>query len=92
MPLEVSSLKLGELQVSSKGSKQVPLTQNGEVLKWTPGPLQVLFHPKAYNDPNASRASVCFKSAPEVEVYVRELEAWVLKQVSSNPQLYLGPN
>ena len=90
MPLEVSSLKLGELQVSSKGSKQVPITQNGELLKWTPGPLQVLFHPKAYNDPSASRVSV--KSTPEVEAYVQQLEAWVLKQVSSNPQLYLGPH
>ena len=90
--IEVSSLKLGELQVSSKGTKQVPITQNGEVLKWTPGPLQVLFHPKAYNNPNASRVSVCFKSTPEVETYVRELEAWVLKQVSSSPQLYLGPH
>ena len=25
-------------------------------------------------------------------MYVRELEAWVLKQVSSSPQSYLGPN
>ena len=88
--LEMSSLKLGELVVTGKGSKLVPLTSQGNVLKWTPGSLQILFQPKAYNDPSAARVSVCFKSTSEIESYIENLESWVLSEVSSNPQTYLG--
>lgn len=89
-PLETKSLKLGELQVNGKGAKHIPLTSNGGVLKWTPGPSQILFHPKAFNDPSASRVSVCFRSSGAIEAYVTELEAWILNEVSSNPLAYLG--
>ena len=88
--LEMTSLKLGEVTLLGKGAKVTPLTSNGETLKWTPGPLQILFQPKAFNDPSATRVSVCFKSTPEIECYISELEAWILKEVASNPQMYLG--
>jgi len=88
--LETSALKLGEITLLGKGAKVTPLTSNGDALKWRPGPLQILFQPKAYNDPAATRVSVCFKSTPEIEEYIDELEAWILKEVSSNPQMYLG--
>ena len=88
--LETNALKLGEVTLLGKGAKVAPLTSHGDVLKWTPGPLQVLFQPKAFNDPSATRVSVCFKSTPDIEDYIVELEAWILKEVSSNPQMYLG--
>ena len=88
--LEMTNLKLGEITTLGKGAKVTPLTSNGEVLKWCPGALQILFEPKAFNDPGATRVSVCFKSTPEIEAYIRELESWILKEVSSNPQMYLG--
>ena len=90
MPVAEMNLKLGELALTGKGAKMVPLTAQGEVLKWTPGPLQILFQPKAFNDPSASRVSVCFRSTPEVEQYVQELEAWILNEVTQNPAIYLG--
>ena len=88
--LETNALKLGEVTLLRKGAKVAPLTSNGDVLKWTPGPLQVLFQPKAFNDPNASRVSVCFSSNDEIEEYIKTLEAWILKEVTSNPHQYLG--
>jgi hypothetical protein len=88
--LEMTSLKLGEVALIGKGAKVAPLTCDGGTLKWTPGPLQILFQPKAFNDPAATRVSVCFKSTPHIEEYIEELEAWILKEVASNPQLYLG--
>ena len=87
---EMANLKLAEYTLLGKGGKMAPLTDNGGFLKWTPGPAQVLFQPKAFNDPSASRVSVCFKSAPEIEQYIEELESWIVKEVSSNPQLYIG--
>jgi hypothetical protein len=88
--LEMTSLKLGEITLLGKGAKVTPLTSNGGILKWTPGPLQILFQPKAFNDPTATRVSVCFKSTSEIEDYIEQLEACFLKEVSSNPQMYLG--
>jgi hypothetical protein len=88
--IEMASLKLGEITLLGKGAKVTPLTSNGGILKWTPGPLQILFQPKAFNDPTATRVSVCFKSTSEIEDYIEQLEAWILKEVSSNPQMYLG--
>jgi hypothetical protein len=88
--LETSALKLGDLQLTGKGAKHIPITRNNEALKWNPGPSQILFHPKAYNDPSASRVSVCFRSTPEIEAYVTKLEEWILNAVSSNPSAYLG--
>ena len=90
MPLETSGLKLGELTLIGKGAKVAPLTSKCETLKWTPGPSQILFQPKAYNDPTASRVSVCFRSTSEIEEYVRELEDWILKEVADSPLTYLG--
>ena len=86
----MKSLNLGEVALIGKGAKVAPLTSNGGTLKWTPGPLQILFQPKAFSDPAATRVSVCFKSTPQIEEYIEELESWILKEVASNPQQYLG--
>jgi len=88
--LETSALKLGEVTLLGKGAKVAPLTSNSDALKWRPGPMQILFQPKAFNDPTATRVSACFKSTPEIEEYIYELESWILKEVTSNPQMYLG--
>ena len=88
--LETRALKLGEVTLLGKGAKVAPLTSHGEALMWRPGPMQILFQPKAFNDPTATRVSVCFKSNPEIEEYIHELESWILKEVASNPQMYLG--
>ena len=88
--IEMTSLKLGEITILGKGAKVTPLTSNGSILKWTPEPLQILFQPKAFNDPAATRVSVCFKSTSEIEDYIEQLESWILKKFSSNPQMYLG--
>jgi hypothetical protein len=88
--LEMTNLKLGEITLLGKGAKVTPLTSDGAVLKWTPGSLPILFQPKAFNDPAATRVSVCFGSNSDIEDYIRTLEAWILKEVQSNPQKYLG--
>ena len=90
-PIEFSKLKLGELQLQAKGAKHIPLFYNGEQqFKWHPGALQMLWQPKTFNDPTATRVSICFQTTPEVENYIRVLETWVLDQVKANPQMYLG--
>jgi hypothetical protein len=90
-PLETRDLKLGELTLIGKGAKVAPLTtSNAGPVKWMPGRLQMLFQPKAFNDPAASRVSACFRTTPGVEEYISELESWIIQEVASNPQMYLG--
>ena len=88
MPLETSSLSLGELQISSKGAKQIPLHSSGEPLTWRPGPLRVQWEPKAFNDPDASRVAICFQSTDAVANYMQQLEGWVLKTLAPAPKRY----
>ena len=89
-PLETSRLSIGELVVSQKGAKQVPILFCDQPLTWRPGPLSVLWQPKAFNDPDASRVAVCFTSTPEVEAYLSALDAWVLTAVAAAPRKYFG--
>jgi len=88
--LETSVLSLGELQVSGKGAKQVPLFCQDGPLVYRPGHLNVQWQPKAFNDPEASRVAICFRSTPEVETYFSQLDEWVLKAMASTPRRYFG--
>ena len=90
MPLEISDLSLGDVQVNSKGAKQVPLHQGHNTLTWQPGPLRVKFQPAAFNDPSATRVSICFDVNEEVESYLKVLEDWVIKTVAASSRKYLG--
>ena len=90
MPLQMNSLSLGELVVSGKGAKQIPLQSHDEPLVWRPGPLRVQWEPKAFNDPEASRVAICFQSTDAVQNYLQQLEAWVLKTLASDPRRYFG--
>ena len=89
-PLETSRLSIGDLLVSSKGGKSVPIYDCEQPLVWKPGPLSVTWQPKAFNDPSATRVSICFNSNPEVEAYLSALDAWVLKAVAAAPRKYFG--
>ena len=90
MPLETSRLSIGDLVISSKGGKSVPIYDCEQPLLWKPGPIQVAWQPKAYNDPDATRVAICFHSTDAVEAYLRTLDAWVLKAVAAAPKKYFG--
>ena len=89
-PLETSRLSIGDLLVSSKGGKTVPIYDCEQPLVWKPGHLSVTWQPKAFNDPSATRVSICFNSNPEVEAYLSALDAWVIKAVAAAPRKYFG--
>ena len=87
---ETSTLSLGELQVSSKGAKQIQLFSRDAPLVWRPGPLRVQWQPKAFNDPEASRVAICFQSNEEVEAYLQALDTWVIKTLALASKKYFG--
>ena len=88
--LETSRLSIGEIFLTAKGPKQAPISQGDQPLVFRPGRLGVVWQPKAYNDPDASRVVICFTSNAEVEAYLSELDAWVIKAVAANPRKFFG--
>ena len=90
MPLEVNSLSLGDLTISGKGTKQIPLRCKDGLLKLQPGPSRVLWQPQAFNDPTATRVPICFEATPEVEDYISRLDDWVIKALAADSQRYFG--
>ena len=88
--LEIKTLSLGELSVSGKGSKSIPLYSQDAPLVWRPGPLRVQWQPKAYNDPEANRVAVCFQATDAVEAYLHVLEDWVIKTLALAPKKFFG--
>ena len=90
MPLEVNSLSLGDLTVTGKGTKQIPLRCKDGLLKLQPGPSRVLWQPQAFNDPTATRVPICFEASPEVEDYINRLDDWVIKALAADSLRYFG--
>ena len=87
MPIETSGLTLGDVSLSGKGAKSVPILP---ATMWSPGELRVLWQPSGFNDPSANRVAVSFTSTPEVEADIQQLESWVLETLATNPQKYFG--
>ena len=90
MPLEVNSLSLGDLTVTGKGTKQIPLRCKDGLLKLQPGPLRVMWQPQAYNEPTATRVPICFEATPEVEQYIHQLDEWAIKALAADSQRLFG--
>ena len=88
--LETNTLSLGELQISSKGAKQIQLFSRDAPLVFRPGALRVQWQPKAFNDPDASRVAICFQSNEEVESYLQALDSWVIKTLALASKKYFG--
>ena len=63
LAIGVPTIKLGELQTSSEGQKSIPVcyaSDQGDRVFTFPGQQDVPFNPCAYQEPDASRLSLCF--------------------------------
>ena len=90
MPLEVTSLTLGDLTTTGKGTKQIPLRCKDGLLRFQPGSLRVLWQPAAYNEPSATRVPICFEATPEVEDYINTLDDWMVKKLATDSNRFFG--
>ena len=82
----MNSLSLGDLTVTGEGTKQTPLRRKDGLLKFSPGPLRVLWQPQAFQDPTATRVPICFEVTPQVEQYIEALDSWVVQKLAANSQ------
>ncbi len=89
--LDISALKLGALQVSAKGAKQVPLTyHNDKSIFLQLGPLSTLFEPSAFGDPAATRVNLCLSTTEPVEETLHELDRRVVELLAADSAKYFG--
>ena len=89
--LDPSAIKLGALQVSAKGAKQVPLFYENDKSIFTQiGPLQVLFDPSAFGDPSASRVNLCLPTNENVEETLQELDLRIIELLAGDSARYFG--
>ena len=74
--IDLGSLCLGEVTVSGKGAKQIPLsTVSGEAVLWKPkDAMTVLFEPSAYNQPDATRVNLCLSVTPDIASSLADLD------------------
>ena len=88
--IDLGSIALGDVVTTGKGAKQIPLTTiGGEAVTWLPkDALTVLFEPSAYNQPDATRVSLCLSVTPGVASSLADLdERCVTTLAAQSPKL-----
>ncbi len=89
--LDTSAIKLGALQVSAKGAKQVPIFYTNDKSVFVQlGPLSTLFEPSAFGDATATRVNLCLSTDTDAEERLRELDAHIVRLLVPETQKLFG--
>ena len=83
--IETSALTIGDVSSSGKGARTCPILP---ATLWSPGELQVLWQPKAYDGSDANRVSISFQPTHTDEKELLALEAWVLATVTADKRFF----
>lgn len=83
--IETSALTIGDVSSSGKGARTCPILP---ATLWSPGELQVLWQPKAYDGSDANRVSISFQPTHTAEKELLALEAWVLATVTADKRFF----
>ena len=88
---QLNKLTLGPLLTTSKGAKQIQISNDGGPLIFTPKEyLEIPFEPSHFSDKESSRLSICFAPTPELESFQRILETWCQKALAVKSKEFLG--
>ena len=88
---DISAIILGDLQVSTKGAKSVPLSYiGGKSAFLQASSLTPLFEPSAFNDPSATRVNLCLSTNDIVEAPLTELDAHLVTLLTAASQKLFG--
>ena len=89
--LDISAIKLGLLQVSTKGAKQVPLfNKNDTSIFCQLGPVSVCYEPSAFGDPTASRVNIVLSTNEFMERVLSELDAHIVALLAADSAKFFG--
>ena len=84
--------KLGDLIVSSKGAKQIPVTNKaGSPLIWMHDEsLSVCYQPSAFNDPDATRVNICLGTTDSLAEQLKSLDSSLVTAIAADSKKYFG--
>jgi hypothetical protein len=91
--IDTTALSLGDVVVTGKGAKQIPLIskQNGEAVTWNPQDfLTVMFEPSAYNQPDATRLNLCLSVTPAVARSLSAFDEWLTTTLAAESLRLFG--
>ena len=87
----IARLKLGPLTVTSKGSKQIQISNDDGPLVWQPSEsLEVPFEPSNFSDKESSRVNICFVPTDEIQSCLELFESWCIKALTKEAKELLG--
>ena len=84
--------KLGDLIVTSKGAKQIPVTTKASSpLIWMHSEsLSPCYQPSAFNDPDATRVNLCLQMTDSLAQQLKSFDAALITAIAANSKAYFG--
>ena len=87
----LNKLAFGKLVTTSKGAKQIPITNEDGPLTWQPSDfLEIPFEPSNFSDKESSRVNICFAPTEEISNSLNLFESWLVKSLAKQSKELLG--
>ncbi len=91
MSSSIPAITLGAVQSSGRGQKSIPITGNdGKQVYLYPDALQVPFNASAFQNPDASRVSLCFTPTDSLKTMITALDEEIKQQLTPRLQEMFG--
>ena len=87
---DLTTLSLGDVVVSGKGSKSAPIQSNGGQAVVLLEPMRVVFEPSAFGNEDASRVNIVFRPSPELLAGLEAFDEWVIATLAADSVRYFG--
>ena len=87
----ITSFKLGPLNGTSKGSKQIQISKDlGPLVSEPSESFEVPFEPSHFSDKESSRVNLRFVPTEEIESCLELFESWCIKALTKESKELLG--
>jgi len=89
--IDTTTLQLQDTVQTAKGAKQIPVGYaDGSQVIWQPKPMNVLWNPSAYNDPEATRLNLSFVPNREAADFLQNLDKWLVNALALESSRLFG--
>ena len=91
MPTSAPAITLGDVQISGRGQKSIPVFgADGKPIYLFPDSMDIPFNASAFQNPDASRVTLCMNPTDRLMEQIHEIEKNVKSQLVSRLQELFG--
>lgn len=87
---DLTTLSLGDVVVSGKGSKSAPIQSMSTPAVALLEPMRVVFEPSAFGNEDATRVNVVFRPSPQLLAGLEAFDEWVLATLAADSVRFFG--